>query len=100
MKFIIAENICTLFGLGKISKRPGTLGSIAGVFIGLIILYFCSLKVFLALLILLIIISLYSIFTYQKKVGKHDKSEIIIDEVVGQLLVMSFINLMPISGVS
>ena len=72
MKFIIAENICTLFGLGKISKMPGTLGSIVGIFIGLVILYFCTIKVFSVILIVLIIISLYSIYIYQIKVGKRN----------------------------
>jgi phosphatidylglycerophosphatase A len=72
---------------------PGTLGSIVGIFIGLVILYFCTIKVFSVILIVLIIISLYSIYIYQIKVGKNDKSEIIIDEVVGQLLVMPFIHL-------
>ena len=31
---VIAKNICTVFGLGNFSKMPGTLGSIAGIFLG------------------------------------------------------------------
>ena len=36
------KNICTVFGLGNFTKMPGTLGSIAGVFLGFILLYFFS----------------------------------------------------------
>ena len=38
-------------------------------------------------------ISCYAVKVYQKEVGKTDKSEIIIDEVVGQFLVLMFIDL-------
>ena len=43
--------------------------------------------------IFLVALSLYAIKIYQKKAGKTDKSEIIIDEVLGQLLVLMFIDL-------
>ena len=72
---------------------PGTLGSIAGVFLGLILLSFFSIQVVIVLFIFLIAVSLHAIKIYQKEVGKSDKSEIIIDEVLGQLLVLMFIEL-------
>ena len=37
--------------------------------------------------------SFYAIKKYQSKVGQNDRSEIIIDEVVGQILVIIFIDL-------
>ncbi len=87
------KNICTVFGLGQISKMPGTLGSIVGVFLGLLLLSFFSTQVVLAFFIFLLPISFYAIKIYQKEVGKSDKSEIIIDEVLGQLFVLMFIKL-------
>ena len=36
MLLIIMKNICTVFGLGNFTKMPGTLGSVAGVFLGFI----------------------------------------------------------------
>ena len=39
MQQVIMTNICTVFGLGNFTKMPGTLGSIAGVFLGLVLLY-------------------------------------------------------------
>ena len=72
---------------------PGTLGSIAGVFLGFFLLTFLSVQLVLVFFIILLVISLYAIKIYQKQVGKSDKSEIIIDEVLGQLLVLIFIEL-------
>ena len=87
------KNICTVFGLGNFTKMPGTLGSIAGVFLGFILLSFFPIQLVLVFFIFLLALSLYAIKIYQKQVGKSDKSEIIIDEVLGQLLVLMFIEL-------
>ena len=90
---IITRNICTVFGLGNFTKMPGTLGSIAGVFLGFFFLYFFPIQLVIVFFIFLLVLSLYAIKIYQKQVGKSDKSEIIIDEVLGQLLVLMFIEL-------
>ena len=87
------KNICTVFGLGNFTKMPGTLGSIAGVLLGFILLSFFPIQLVIVLFIFLLALSLYAIKIYQKQVGKSDKSEIIIDEVLGQLLVIMFIEL-------
>ena len=87
------KNICTVFGLGNFTKMPGTLGSIAGVFLGFILLSFFPIQLVIVFFIFLLAVSLYAIKIYQKQVGKSDKSEIIIDEVLGQLLVLMFIEL-------
>ncbi len=90
---VIMKNICTIFGLGSFTKMPGTLGSIVGIFLGFILLYFFPIQLVLVFFIFLLTLSFYAIKTYQKEVGKTDKSEIIIDEVLGQLLVLMFIEL-------
>ena len=90
---IIMKNICTVFGLGNFTKMPGTLGSIAGAFLGFILLSIFPIQLVIVFFIFLLALSLYAIKIYQKQVGKSDKSEIIIDEVLGQLLVLMFIEL-------
>ena len=90
---ITMKNICTVFGLGNFTKMPGTLGSIAGAFLGFILLSFFPIQSVIVFFIFLLVLSLYAIKIYQKQVGKSDKSEIIIDEVLGQLLVIMFIEL-------
>ena len=89
----LMKNICTVFGLGNFTKMPGTLGSIAGVFLGFILLFFFPIQLVIVFFIILLVFSLYAVKIYQKQVGKSDKSEIIIDEVLGQLLVLMFIEL-------
>ena len=93
MLSVIMKNICTVFGLGNFTKMPGTLGSIAGIFLGLLLLSFFSTKLVFIFFILLLAVSFYAIKIYQREVGKSDRSEIIIDEVLGQILILMFINL-------
>ena len=93
MLTIIMKNICTVFGLGNFTKMPGTLGSIAGAFLGFILLSLFPIQIVIFIFIFLLALSLYAIKIYQKQVGKSDRSEIIIDEVLGQLLVLMFIEL-------
>ena len=44
---IVMKNICTVFGLGYFTKMPGTLGSIAGAFLGFILLSFYPIQLVL-----------------------------------------------------
>ena len=69
MLTIFMKNICTVFGLGNYTKIPGTLGSIAGVFLGFFLLTFLSVQLVLVFFIILLVISLYAIKIYQKLMG-------------------------------
>ncbi len=75
-----------MLGLGKITKIPGTLGSLATV----IILYFLfhvlnvSLNLILLGLILIFVYSFPAIENYIKNNENKDPGEIIIDELIGQ----------------
>lgn len=93
MIFDLMKNICTLFGLGNISRMPGTLGSIVGVFAGIFLLYLFPIHIVYIFFLFLLLISFYAIKKYQNEVGQNDRSEIIIDEVLGQILVITFIDL-------
>ena len=53
--------------------------------------HFFPIQIVIIFFIFLLALSLYAIKIYQKQVGKSDKSEIIIDEVLGQFLVIMFI---------
>ena len=90
---VIMKNICTVFGIGNFTKMPGTLGSVVGVFLGFLLLSFLPIHLVLLFFLFLLAVSFYAIKVYQKEVGKSDRSEIIIDEVLGQLLVITFIKL-------
>ena len=72
------------------SPIPGTLGSLIGMVVGIFLLYYSSLLIFLSILILLFIISYFSIssYTIDPKSSGHDPAEVIIDEFLGQLISM------------
>ena len=66
------KNICTLFGLGNISKMPGTLGSIVGVLVGVFLLYLLPIQLFFIIFIFLLFISFYAIKKYQSEVDNYN----------------------------
>ena len=76
----------TMLGLGKVSKIPGTFGSLATI----IILYFLfhilnfSSNIILICLIIIFIFSFFSVSIYIKDNENKDPKEIIIDEFIGQ----------------
>ena len=84
------KGLSTLYFFGKMSPIPGTLGSLIGMIVGIFLLYYCSLLIFLSFLILLFIISYISIslYTSDPKRSGHDPTEVIIDEFLGQLISM------------
>ncbi|MAH89515.1 MAG: hypothetical protein CMJ06_05730 [Pelagibacterales bacterium] len=93
MKFDLMKNMCTLFGLGNFTKMPGTLGSLVGVLIGILLIYMFPIYIVYFIFMFFLLVSFYAIKIYQTKLGKSDRSEIIIDEFVGQMLVIIFIDL-------
>jgi len=84
-------NFCTSFGLGYISKFPGTLAS----FTILIPLWFIIEKYYFFVIFTLICFSILSYFILEKvlvKLDNKDPSYIIIDEYIGQTIAILFCN--------
>lgn len=90
-----ASLLATWFGLGKMSFAPGTWGSL-GAF-PIVFFIFAMLpaeNIFLGLLVSTIIVffaGLWASEVYENSTGKKDSREIVIDEVAGQLLAITFI---------
>ena len=93
MKFKVSKIISTLFYIGFLTKMPGTLGSIVGLFFGSLILMYFKYEIFLIFFIMITVIGLYSVHQYQKTAGKSDKSEINIDEFIGQLIPLMIVDI-------
>ena len=76
----------TMFGLGKVKKIPGTIGSLATVFI--LYLFFhildISSNIILIFLIIIFIYSFSAVTAYIKNNENKDPKEVIIDEFIGQ----------------
>ncbi len=84
--------ICTFFGIGNIKFAPGTFGSLVAFpiwvllypILNLGIIYFACF--WILLLIFLFFLGVHCSDIYTKETGKEDASQIVIDEVVGQLI--------------
>ena len=76
----------TMFGLGKITKIPGTLGSLVTAIILYIFfqIFNLSSQIILFCLIIIFIISFFAIAAHIKNKENKDPNEIIVDELIGQ----------------
>lgn len=81
----------TLFFTGKFPFISGTIGSAVAVFLALPVLYFSHNTLFL-LAILVLAVAIREIDLYEKEGGKHDDKRIVIDELVGQWVALSFVS--------
>ena len=76
----------TIFGLGKIPKIPGTIGSLATVILLYIFFHILNLSssIILIFLMIIFILSFLAIAKYIKDNDNKDPKEVIIDEFIGQ----------------
>ena len=76
----------TMFGLGQVSKIPGTLGSLATVIILYLFFHVFNLSsnLVLTILIIIFILSFSAVANHIKDNENKDPKEVIIDEFIGQ----------------
>ena len=76
----------TMFGIGKISKIPGSIASLVTVIILFFLIHFLNISVNLILFFIIIVflVALLSIKFYIKDNQNKDPKEVVIDEFVGQ----------------
>lgn len=97
MKGNIISFIVTFGGLGKVKYFPGTVGSLAGLLFGVLIILITDHKVFLISFFVLTLIAIFATDEYLKKSENKDPQEIVIDEVLGQWIAIALIPFSPIS---
>jgi len=82
----------TLFYSGLFPKAPGTIGTLVSLVMAMALLqYFTITNLFMAS-ILISILAIKQINIYEKEVGTHDGSEIVIDELAGMWIALSVAN--------
>ncbi len=74
---------------GLSPKAPGTVGSFVSLIIGLFLLQFLHVSTLFLLSLLVTVIAIKQIDIYEKEVGTHDSSEIVIDELAGMWIALS-----------
>ncbi|WP_309497737.1 phosphatidylglycerophosphatase A [Sulfurovum sp.] len=76
----------TFAGSGLSPKAPGTVGTLASLPVGLVILYYAGLETLFMATIAITIIGIFEINKYEKSTGIHDQQHIVIDEAAGMWL--------------
>jgi len=76
----------TFFGTGLSPKAPGTVGSLAALLIGIVILHYLGMQTLFMLTIAITIVGIFEVSKYENSTGTHDQQLIVIDEVVGMWL--------------
>lgn len=79
----------TFFYLGLLKPAPGTWGSVGGAVAAYFIYNFIGAQTLFLASFVLFLFSINVINSYEREVGIHDSSEIVIDEVAGVWLAIS-----------
>jgi phosphatidylglycerophosphatase A len=82
----------TLGYSGLSPKAPGTVGSIIALILAMLLLKYISISTLFMLSLLISVIAVKQIDIYEKEVGTHDGSEIVIDELAGMWITLSIAN--------
>ena len=89
----------TFGGAGLSPKAPGTVGTLASLPVGLIILYTLGMQTLFLLTLSITVIGIFEINKYEQSTGLHDQQHIVIDEAVGMwlalMIAISTANTMP-----
>ena len=82
----------TLGYSGLSPKAPGTIGTIVSLIIAMFLLQYIHISTLFMLSILISVVAVKQIDIYEKEVGVHDGSEIVIDELAGMWIALSIAN--------
>ncbi|WP_026802940.1 phosphatidylglycerophosphatase A family protein [Aliarcobacter lanthieri] len=74
---------------GLSPKAPGTVGSFVSLILGVFLLDFLHSSSLFLLSLLITVIAIKQIDIYEKEIGIHDSSEIVIDELAGMWIALS-----------
>ncbi len=73
----------TFFGSGLSPKAPGTMGTLAALPVGVVIIHTMGMETLFLVTLAISIIGVFEINKYEEATGTHDLQEIVIDEAVG-----------------
>ncbi len=89
----ILEALATGFYLGKIPKAPGTFGTLLGIPAAWLMATYLSPVAYLIGTIIFVLASIVVAELYERLLASHDPKEIVIDEVVGYVIAMTWLPL-------
>ena len=76
----------TLFGIGKVSKIPGSIASLITVVLLFFLFHVLNISpdIILTIIVIIFFVALYSVNIFIKNLENKDPKEIVIDEFIGQ----------------
>lgn len=86
----IAFQIATFFGIGLLPKAPGTWATLAALPLAFAFLHLSPLT-YMVLTVLLLFVGIFACDLTEKLRGSHDGQDLVIDEVVGLLITMTWL---------
>lgn len=84
--------IATFFKVGKLPKAPGTFGTLAAIPLVLVLGYLGPL-IYMTFVVFLLPLAIWAAEMHEAQIGRHDAQEIVIDEVLGFLITMTWLPL-------
>ena len=87
-KFSARMLFLSFLGSGYAPKAPGTVGTLASIPFGLIVIYYLGLESLFMLTLAITIIGVVEVNKYESENNSHDESWIVIDETAGIWLTM------------
>lgn len=88
----LAINLATYFGIGRVSKAPGTVATLATIPVWWVLAQAGPL-LYMVVTFLLVLVGVWAAQAYEDQHQSHDSKEIVIDEVVGFLITMAWLPL-------
>lgn len=83
--------LATFFYVGKIPRAPGTFGTLAAIPLWYILSHYLQPLPYMMLVFALVVGAMVICEMYERQVQTHDNSEVVIDEVVGFLITMTWV---------
>lgn len=84
------RNLATLFGVGRARKAPGTWGTLAAVPVAVLFML-PGPFIFMALTVLTLVLAIVACDIHEQDSGSHDSQQVVIDEVVGYLIAVTWL---------
>lgn len=84
------NQMATFFGVGRMAKAPGTWGSLAALPLAAFLML-AGPFVHMGACVLLLPLSILAAEAYERRHGTHDSSEIVIDEVLGMCITLTWL---------
>lgn len=82
--------LATWFGVGRLRPAPGTWGTLAAVPLAVLLAYVGPFA-HMIFCVFLLVVSITAAEVYEQDKGEHDSSEIVIDEVLGYLIAVTWL---------